>query len=555
MSSENLLGTGTHSGASEIPSSRTERIRNALDDWFDRASEWLNPILIKEARQAFKSRQFLVTFTLLLTCSWVWSMFALAIRSPGIFYVPGGKFLLAGYLTILIFPLTIIIPFSAFRSLAAEREDGTYELLSISTLRPRQIILGKMCSGMLQLLIYLSVLAPCMTFTYLLRGVDIAEILFYVFYGVIICWVLVSMGLMLATLHGPRHWQIFSSVCLILFLAFIWFTITTMSLQAVSSGVALDLASLDFWVANGAVVTMALAIGTMSLLAAMAGITPRSENRSTALRVGMLVCQLLNFFWFRLIATMHPDPDIAPVYVIVTSAGWAIFGSLMIGEDPLLSPRIRRGLPKTVLGRIFLTLFCPGPGTGYLFATSNLLVMFMGCMLLMGGSRYPQSWRYLPGCAGCVFYLIIYLGITRLILRAISRRTNTGPVMGLLTCLILVGLTAVLSMTIQFTIWTDDYTLVQLPNALWTIGELMNGNSFAYTQLVLLILSVGAIGVFLINLLRLKKQLLITHTLVPVRVLADDAEKSPAPAPVRKRTSPWDDDPIPPDTPDEPSTN
>ena len=33
-----------------------------------------------------------------------------------------------------------------------------------------------------------------------------------------------------------------------------------------------------------------------------------------------------------------------------------------------LSPRVKRDLPQTLLGRIFLTWFAPGPGTGYMFA-------------------------------------------------------------------------------------------------------------------------------------------------------------------------------------------
>ena len=46
--------------------------------WVDRASEkasgWLNPILIKEARQALKSKQFVITFFSLLACSWIWTV-------------------------------------------------------------------------------------------------------------------------------------------------------------------------------------------------------------------------------------------------------------------------------------------------------------------------------------------------------------------------------------------------------------------------------------------------------------------------------------------------
>ena len=34
--------------------------------WLSRAGDWLNPILVKETRQALKSRQFVITFLLVL---------------------------------------------------------------------------------------------------------------------------------------------------------------------------------------------------------------------------------------------------------------------------------------------------------------------------------------------------------------------------------------------------------------------------------------------------------------------------------------------------------
>ena len=205
-------------GGASSPFAAPVAPRNKFESLLDRCSDWINPILVKESRQALKSRQFLFTFQLLLLASWVWSLLGIALRSPGIFYVPGGRFMLIGYFLILNLPLMIIIPFAAFRSLAAEREDGTYELLSISTLRPRQIIGGKLGSSLLQIIIYLSVLAPCMAFTYLLKGVDILLVLSVVFWTGLASWLLCTVGLLLATLTRERHWQIVLSVMFILFL-------------------------------------------------------------------------------------------------------------------------------------------------------------------------------------------------------------------------------------------------------------------------------------------------------------------------------------------------
>ena len=42
--------------------------------WLENVSDWANPILVKETRQSLKSRQFVVTFMLLLIVSWLVSV-------------------------------------------------------------------------------------------------------------------------------------------------------------------------------------------------------------------------------------------------------------------------------------------------------------------------------------------------------------------------------------------------------------------------------------------------------------------------------------------------
>src|SRR5262245_52300201 len=83
-----------------------------LAQWEERLERWgerLNPILVKEARQALKSRQFTTTFTLLLTCAWAWSVLGIVWQMPDIFYAPRGTQLLLGYYAILAVPLLLIV--------------------------------------------------------------------------------------------------------------------------------------------------------------------------------------------------------------------------------------------------------------------------------------------------------------------------------------------------------------------------------------------------------------------------------------------------------------
>src|SRR3954471_8656788 len=121
-----------------------------IEALLDRLGDRLNPILVKEARQAMKSRQFVVTFSLLLLCGWLWTALFVLTGLPAIYYAPVGPGILAGYYAVLSVPLLIVVPYAACRSLAGEWEDGTFELLSITTLSARQIIAGKLASAVLQ---------------------------------------------------------------------------------------------------------------------------------------------------------------------------------------------------------------------------------------------------------------------------------------------------------------------------------------------------------------------------------------------------------------------
>ena len=171
----------------------------------DRAGDRLNPILVKEARQAMKSRQFVTTFSLLLICGWLWTVLFISFGYPAIKYAPVGPGVLLGYYLVLSVPLLIVVPYAAFRSLAAEREDGTYELLSITTLTSRQIVLGKLGSAILQMMVYYSALAPCIAFTYLLRGIDIITIGLLLAYTFLASLLLSALGLMMATVTRAKH--------------------------------------------------------------------------------------------------------------------------------------------------------------------------------------------------------------------------------------------------------------------------------------------------------------------------------------------------------------
>src|SRR5262245_30477918 len=80
-----------------LPPTRWQQFEELLG----RASDVLNPILVKEARQALRSRQFTATFFVMLAAGWMWSILGLALLGPSAYYGATGPSMFYWYFVIL----------------------------------------------------------------------------------------------------------------------------------------------------------------------------------------------------------------------------------------------------------------------------------------------------------------------------------------------------------------------------------------------------------------------------------------------------------------------
>jgi len=447
-------------------------IERVMDHWGD----FLNPILVKETRQALKSRQFAVTFSLVLLTSWLWSLIGIYMRYPGILYSPDGPFLLMGYFDILLFPLIVIIPFSAFRSLASEREDGTFELLSISTLSPRQIIIGKLVSSILQMLVYLSALAPCLGFTYLLRGIDFITIMIVVTLAIMASVFFSALGLVLASITQQRHWQSALSVIVILVFLLLFFIGLGTSQQMIyydTGWRAFD--DWEFWVAMLALFSGYVSFLILVVEVASAQITFESENRTAGVRTVALGQQLLFtgwIFYYWLSSTSTSELLIA--FFTIVCLYWYLVGVFLTGESPVISPRVRRSISTFVVERLLLNWRVPGPDRGYFFVVTGLFTAILTCFLI---TCLAWSWGVNPSRApyrevlqfGVILsgYTIIYLGLGRMLLRLVQMLGRTDMIIApilhlvllLIGCLIPVSWQLLTNQTLddEFRHWTNPF--------------------------------------------------------------------------------------------------
>lgn len=532
--------------AAELPSPDPSWV-GRLDAWLTWLGERLNPILVKEARQALKSRQFVLTFTLLLAASWFWSIFGLLISGPSAYYTPTGPMMLYGYLVVLAFPLLVIVPFSAFRSLAAEIEDRTYELVSITVLGPRQIISGKLAAAALQMLVYLSAIMPCIAFTYLLRGNDLPTIVWLLIYAILGSLGLSVIGLLLSSATTERYQQTILSVLFICGLLFVfWMALLTAWPIVYRSQLNFP----EFPIVNACLLTFYFTSFGLIYLAASAQLMPLSWNRSTALRVGMIVQHACLMGWFGWGWAVSPEEETPIALMCLSLAYWAFMGSMMIGESPILSPRVKRDLPQTFMGRVLFTWFNPGPGTGFMFALTNLaavvVLAFLGMLLRpLFASGYSASNIAAISRVGLLSlaYFVLYGGLAKLLLAAIRQRLPVSMFLRVSITGLLVGIGTAAPLIVQLTMDPSmGYSLLQITNPFWTLEQATHSSPGPDIFTVSMLLPFVAVLTFITALPEIASEVQQVRIAKPPRVEEEDQELEAAAHPVvHVPTSPWDE--------------
>jgi len=269
-----------------VPTGILHRFRDWLSDLF-------SSIMVKEARQALKSYQFFVTYSIVIVAVAIWTILMFfgdyntyrQTNSEDL-----SNYLFHGYCVILGIPLCVIVPFSAFRSLAREYEDGTIQLISITTMKPYQIVLGKLSTAILQMVIYLSVIAPCIALTYMLDGISYPLIGLVLLIAVGGSIFLTILGLLLAGASKSYALGMGISVFFVLGLGILylaWLGILAEMLSGYGFN-ANNLLSNDGQLGIYGMAAFFGSIAVVMLTAAAAQISFESDNRSTPIRIAIL---------------------------------------------------------------------------------------------------------------------------------------------------------------------------------------------------------------------------------------------------------------------------
>ncbi|HDZ19804.1 hypothetical protein LCGC14_0204880 [marine sediment metagenome] len=365
---------------------------------FDRL---LNPIVVKELRQAVRSRfvsGMLILFLIVQLSAVTIAVLGRADLAED-FSLSAGQEITAVLFGILIVACLLFVPMYTGIRLTHERRDIQGDLMYTTTISPWAIVRGKLISAvMLTVLIY-SVCMPFMTFTYLLRGVDVQVLLVCLGVGFVGVLVGVQLAILWSCIRASGVLRILMNLAGMGALVTMAYGLIGFLVNAMDYGLPTD--EPWFWPGMATAGAFALlAVGLVHCLS-VALISPDSSNRMLATRIYLTATWFITLgiagYWWDEIG------DWEFIYVWAVGSVVILIGGLMVAvsERQEWGPRVRRSIPRNPLGRLIAFLFYSGAAGGILWC-----VILMGLTLLIAYLAGPVSARRYGWDRDEVIYLL-----------------------------------------------------------------------------------------------------------------------------------------------------
>ena len=384
--------------------------------WLDDKSDWLSPLVVKEVRQVVRGREFSLSFGASLVAGLSVAFFGATDAAAG---GTAGRWTFVALMACLGFLGLAVVPLGAFGALRRERLEQTFDLITLTALSSRRVVVGKLLAQAVRLTTLFAAMAPFVAMSFLLGGIDFVTIaISLVVLFLASLWVC-ALCVFLSALVRSRALSsvIFVGVGIVVLFVF---GVAGSAFRAFSMGVFFAAtggpsltASETFWT---------LAIGTTMwlvtlinlLLLAVNRLSLPTEDSVTSLRLGFLAQLLLLTGWT---LTFLFDPPGA-----AKSAGYAlaVLGGLHLTLVAVFAATEGSTVPRRALLRMkspslegwLIRLFGPGGGRGPASVILQLAVL-MGAL-----AAFPINDDDRRAFMASYGYLCFFVGVPTLLFRA-----------------------------------------------------------------------------------------------------------------------------------------
>lgn len=437
--------------------------------WLENKSDWLSPIVVKEVRQVVRGREFNYSFGASLVAGVAVAFFGAADALTG--NGTSGSWTFIALIGCLAFLGLGVVPLAAFSALRNERMEQTLELITLTALSPRRIVLGKLLAQAVKLATLFAGVAPFITMSFLLGGIDFVTILVALLALFMASLWACAGCLFLSTLLKTRAMSgfVFGGVGFVLFLVFVLgrslFYFTPYAGRPTPGGGA------DFWWPLAIATTLCLASMANLILLAENRLSLPTENRVTPLRVGFLVQFLLIVGWH---LSFLGEPAAARSNVVEVLG---VFGGLHVAlvamfavTEPLVVPRrVLLHMNRPSRWRGLRTMFLPGGGRGAVYVLAQMALLIIAAWLL-GATRREFGWL-LAICG----YICFFTGVPAVAFRFLEP-DHSGSLYLRVTVLVLLPASMLLPDIIHYVLWRPDvlslnYSARHLINPIRTLAN------------------------------------------------------------------------------------
>jgi hypothetical protein len=392
---------------------------SAWDRFTTRLSERLNPIVVKEVRQGLRTRVFWIFFGLMLFACLCISLIAWA-QAHEVGDDAGRSYFIAFFVCLSIVQF-FIIPYTAYRSMAREREDETWVLLTLTGLGPRKILRGKLTSFLVQGALYGSASGPFLLFCYYLNGIDLPTILVCVVAGSAWQLFITSIAVCSATLAETRIARALMHFVLLAGLLF-FFSWAIGSVVAVVSNAREVLSDTLFWNVAAFVIWAFVSYAVLLFEAAAARLSLSTEPYALGPRL-VFLAQLfvaLGLAWWAWSRSGGELEVVLPVEIFACMH--LAFVGLFISSD--LDGMSRRHWTRTAR----YNLLKPGALRGFVLVLTCVAAVgaaFVAAYLTKGGGSTPEL-RVLCAAPG---FVVLYLAAPTALARMLRHHPSQTPLM------------------------------------------------------------------------------------------------------------------------------
>jgi len=368
-----------------------DRVRAAFDD--------PNPILVKELRGIFRTKLY-IRFLYLSTFA-IAAMVLLigaTVVDGSISPASAGRVIFQTFFSLALGVLSVVGPVYGASSITSEREAATYESLLLTGMDASRIVVGKFAAAYASLALVLIALAPIAGVVFLFGGVAPSYVL-VAFLSVLVALApAVAFGVAVSAHVPTSRMAILVSIVtwpVIVFFGSIFFTIFGAEMQRpweltevgpfwFTEALVERWSSLDTLFSTG--VLPLYLVGTtvwFCLAAAIAGVRPAAEDRSTPLKLWALGSMLGPVALACVTTAISSITDVLETFAVVFGmyfCGLYFYANVFVNEPPL-PPRTtgpEGGLLRRTMRRVF------GPGArptmrfGVWFMTIFTLLMLAG---------------------------------------------------------------------------------------------------------------------------------------------------------------------------------